>query len=60
MTRQRERSATMSAAGSVAAIGLVFIVRGVALAWRPGGWILGGIFIAVPSVLVAYAAFREK
>lgn len=50
----------MSIAGVVAALGLVLIVRGVALAWRPGGWILAGLFIAVPAVFVAYDAIREK
>lgn len=60
MTRDKQRSATMSGAGLVAAIGLAVVDRGVALAWRPGGWILGGLFIAIPSVFVAYAAFREK
>lgn len=50
----------MSLAGVVAALGLALVVRGVALTWRPGGWILAGLFIAVPAVFVAYAAFREK
>jgi hypothetical protein len=57
---ERQRSLTMSIAGGVATVGLALVVRGVFLAWRPGGWILAGIFVAVPSVFVAYAAFREK
>lgn len=54
------RSWTMSIAGLVAAAGLAAIVYGAALAWRPAGWMLGGLFVAVPAVFVAYAAVREK
>lgn len=50
----------MSLAGLVAAVGLALIVHGVALAWRPGGWMMAGVFVAVPAVLVAYSAFRES
>lgn len=53
------RSWTMSGAGVVAALGLAAIVRGASLAWRPAGWILGGVFVALPAVFVAYSAFRE-
>jgi hypothetical protein len=55
-----KRSGTMSIAGLVAAVGLGMIVRGVALAWRPGGWMLAGLLVAAPAVLVAYSAFRER
>lgn len=50
----------MSIAGIVALIGCALIVRGVWLAWHPGGWILGGLCIAVPSVFIAYDAFRSR
>lgn len=60
MTHPDQRSATMSIAGVIALLGAALIVRGTFLAWRPGGWILAGLFIAIPSVLVAYSAFREK
>lgn len=59
-TRDKQRSAAMSLGGLAAAVGCGLTVHGVALAWRPGGWILGGIFIAVPALFVAYDAFREK
>jgi hypothetical protein len=60
MTSAKQRSLTMSIAGAIASAGLAIMDRGVYLAWHPGGWILGGLFITVPSVFVAYAAFREK
>lgn len=60
MTRAKTRSWTMSVAGAVAAVGLAAIVRGVAMAWLPGAWILGGFFVAVPAVFIAYAAFGER
>lgn len=59
-SNERQRSLTMSIGGGAASIGLALMVRGVFLAWRPGSWILAGIFVAVPSVFFAYAAFREK
>lgn len=57
---QKMRSLTMSLTGLVAALGLAAFVRGAAMAWRPAGWMLGGLFVAVPAVFVAYAAFRES
>lgn len=58
--QQRQRNLVMSIGAGVAALGLALMVRGVFLAWRPGGWILAGIFVAVPSVFITYDAFREK
>lgn len=60
MTKQKQRSVTMSVAGVVVLIGLAVLVRGVWLAWRPGGWIVSGLLIAVPALFVAYDAVREK
>jgi hypothetical protein len=59
MTKQQQRSSTMSVAGIVAAIGLGLLVHGVALAWLPAGWMLAGICVAVPAIFVSYDAFRS-
>lgn len=59
MRKDKQRSVTMSVAGLVAAIGCGLVLRGVALAWRPGGWMLAGLMVAVPALFVAYDAFRE-
>lgn len=56
----RQRNLVMSIGAGAAAVGLALMVRGVFLAWRPGGWIIAGIFVAVPSVFLTYDAFREK
>jgi hypothetical protein len=60
MTKQKQRSVTMLAAGVVVLAGLGVSVRGVWLAWRPGGWMAAGLLIALPALCVAYDAFREK
>lgn len=60
MTREQQRSVTMSVAGVIAAIGLAVLVRGVLLAWRPAGWMLAGALVALPALSVAYDAFRGK
>lgn len=60
MTDQQKSGQTMSIAAVVAVIGLVAIVRGIALAWLPGGWIAAGLFVSVPAIFVAYSAVREK
>jgi hypothetical protein len=57
---KEKRSNVMTAAGIAALIGLAVVVRGISLAWRPGGWIAAGLFITFPAVFVAYDAFREK
>lgn len=57
---RKMRSWTMSIAGIVAALGLAAIAHGAALAWRPAGWMLGGLFVAVPAVFIAYSAFSEN
>ncbi len=50
----------MTVAALIAAIGVSLVVRGADLAWRPAGWILAGLAIALPAVFVAYDAFRSK
>jgi hypothetical protein len=59
MSKQKQRNVTMSIGGLVAVIGCSFVVHGVALAWRPGAWMLAGILIAIPALLLAYNAVRE-
>jgi hypothetical protein len=54
------RDLSMTIGGVVAALGLGAFTRGAWLAWHPLGWMMAGIFLAVPSLLAAYAAFREK
>jgi hypothetical protein len=58
--KQKQRSVTMLVAGLVVLAGLSVSVRGVWLAWRPGGWMAAGLLIALPALCVAYDAFREK
>lgn len=58
--KQKQRSVTMLVAGIVVLAGLGVSVRGIFLAWRPGGWMAAGLLIALPALCVAYDAFREK
>ena len=60
MTDQQKRGQTMSIAAIVAVIGFAAIVRGIALAWLPGGWIAAGLFVSLPATFIAYSAVREK
>jgi hypothetical protein len=60
MSKEKQRSNVMTASGVAALIGIAVVVRGISLAWRPGGWIAAGLFITLPAVFVAYDAFRGK
>jgi len=60
MTREQEKLRKQLIALAVCVVGLALIVRGVALAWRPGGFIVAGLFIALPALAIARAAEREK
>lgn len=60
MKSMSKRSITMLAGGSIAAFGMGVMVRGAWLAWRPGGWLLAGVFITLPAIFAAYGAFRGK
>lgn len=60
MTKEKQQGWTMTAGGLAAAIGLALVVRGAWLAWRPAGWMLAGALIAVPALLAAYSAARER
>jgi hypothetical protein len=41
-------------------IGCACFVRGIWMAWKPGGWISAGVVIAVPALFVAYGNYRGK
>ena len=56
----KQRDMTMLGSGIVVLLGLSVSVRGVWLAWRPGGWMAAGLLLAVPALCIAYDAFREK
>lgn len=58
--KQKQRNLTMLVAGVVVMIGLSVSVRGIWLAWRPGGWIAAGLLIALPALCVAYDAVRDS
>lgn len=60
MRAKQQRGLTMVLGGLGTALGLVFVDRGILLAWRPGGLVAIGLSIALPSLFVAYDAFREK
>lgn len=60
MRKEKQRNVTMLVAGLAVMAGLGVSVRGVWLAWRPGGWIAAGLLIAVPALFVAYDAFRRS
>lgn len=54
MRRSRLDEITKWSAMAVAIAGLSIFVRGVWLAWRPGGWMVAGLAIAAMAFCVAY------
>ncbi len=47
-------------AALVLVAGLALFVRGVYLAWRPGGWMVAGLFVAAPAFFFLYLSFRKS
>jgi hypothetical protein len=47
-------------AGMVVIAGMGVFVRGVWLAWRPGGWIMAGLLIAIPALFFLYDKIRPR
>jgi glucose dehydrogenase len=60
MTKEAKKNVLDLATVAAVVVGLCLVVRGVWLAWRPGGWIVAGLVMAVPALLHAYASFRGK
>lgn len=60
MTSQQKKKVAELVTQLVVVVGLCVFVRGVWLAWRPGGWMAAGLLIAAPALFLAYGSFRES
>jgi hypothetical protein len=59
MTRETSKAVGQAFAAAVLVVGVAVFVRGVWLAWRPGGWMVAGLALAAPALFWLYGEIRK-